>query len=71
MIENYPYQEKRKARGAKNAVVELCVERGIRDVAGYLTRVVRMRGDCELQIIVPRQVRIRKISGAYSESRAS
>lgn len=54
-IDNYPYHEKRRVRRRTDVVVELCVDSGVPDVARYVTRVVRMRSDQELQVIFATQ----------------
>lgn len=50
-IDDYPYQEMRRSRGPHDVVVELCVGGGVPDVARYVNRVIRMRGDQELEVI--------------------
>lgn len=42
-VAHYPFEDRRKARGVANAIVELAVEGGVRDIRDVATRVERRR----------------------------
>lgn len=43
-LETYPYEERRKLRGAANAVAELAIEYAVPDIRHFVERVERRRG---------------------------
>lgn len=50
-IADYPYAEWRHKRSRGEPVVELAVDYAISDIAKFVTRVVRMKGDEEIDIL--------------------
>lgn len=44
LIKDYPFDERRRARGRRNAVVELAVDYGVPDVSKFVIRVERRKG---------------------------
>ncbi len=50
-ISDYPYDERVRARGKRDAVVEVAVEGSVADVEGLAVRVERRRGDNMLEVI--------------------
>jgi hypothetical protein len=44
-LDDYPYEERRKARGRRDAIVEVAVETGVPDVAELVVSVDRRKGD--------------------------
>jgi hypothetical protein len=56
-VGEYPYEEWRRKRGtAREAVVELAVLGGVRDIAEILTRVELRRGSDVLKVLVDSDV---------------
>jgi hypothetical protein len=53
-IADYPYSDWRKKRPKGERVVEFAVDNGIPNIAQYVTKVVRMKGDDELKVIFTR-----------------
>lgn len=53
-IANYPYATYRAKRKRGERVVELAVDYAVPDIATYVTRVVRMRGDTEQAVLFER-----------------
>lgn len=43
-IEGYPFSERKKKRGIANAIAEMCVERGVPNLADFTVRACRMTG---------------------------
>ena len=50
-IGDYPFEERRRARGWANAVAEIAVDRSVPDIATCVVRVDRRRGDHTLAVI--------------------
>jgi hypothetical protein len=51
VLEDYPYEERRKKRGMTNAVAELCVDYSVPDVGSVVSRVCHMEGPREIDLI--------------------
>lgn len=51
-LRDYPFEERRRLRGVKNAIAEMCVDSGVPDVANFVVRVAHMRGPTETQVIL-------------------
>lgn len=50
-LEDYPYEEWRRRRGRRDAIVELAVPNGVPDVAAATIRATRRQGDTLLDIL--------------------
>lgn len=53
-ISDYPYAERRRTHGRDERVAELAVTGGVPDAARFVRRVVRMRGDREVETVFER-----------------
>ena len=51
-LRDYPFEERRRLRGVKNAIAEMCVDSGVPDVANFVVRVAHMRGPTETEVIL-------------------
>lgn len=51
LLEDYPYEERRKKRGVLNAVAELCVDYSVVDITTIVSRVCHMEGPQEIDLI--------------------
>ena len=54
-MHDYPFEDRRKARGLTNAVAELAVQYGVPDIAQTVVRVDHRRNGRVLEIIYSRQ----------------
>jgi len=51
-LPDYPFEERRRLRGVKNAIAEMCVDYGVPEVASFVVRVAHMRGPAEIGVIL-------------------
>jgi hypothetical protein len=50
-LRDYPFEDRRRKRGVKNAIAEICVDRAVPNIADFVLRVVRMKGPHEVDLI--------------------
>jgi hypothetical protein len=53
-LQDYPFEERRKKAGTKNAVAELTVEYSVPDIAGLTVKVTRMKGESIIETVYER-----------------
>jgi hypothetical protein len=50
-LRDYPFDERKRARGVRNAIAEMCVDYSVPDIADFVVRVAHMRGSEEIEIL--------------------
>ncbi|MEA2372171.1 MAG: hypothetical protein QOH12_2565 [Solirubrobacteraceae bacterium] len=51
-IADYPFEDRRKARGLRSAVVELAVTHGVAEIGNVVARVERRRAGCAAEAVL-------------------
>lgn len=51
-LPEYPFEERRRLRGVRSAIAEMCVDYGVPDIANFIIRVAHMRGPAETEVIL-------------------
>lgn len=51
-LDDYPFEERKRRRGVKNAIAEMSVDYGVTDVADFVVRVAHMQGAQEIEVIL-------------------